>query len=184
HIPGRGLTTFCRTEIVCVGPPTCPAQGCKQGHHEQDPPSARLWLLGLKEGIQARERVVPQRVHPGLIRAGPIRVGLICVSSIQAQHRRTADRRHLSVCGPGCVHDERLQRFRRVGYSWCGRWRRVGEWGTRRPPSFQQGATHSAKAEIVRIVLTALRADHDGSPDVVSYSLTPAGDVIEFVCSY
>jgi hypothetical protein len=28
-------------------------------------------------------------------------------------------------------------------------------------PSFEQGATHSAKTEIVRIILTALRADHE-----------------------
>ena len=43
--------------------------------------------------------------------------------------------------------------------------------------SFEQRAAHSAKTEIVRIVLTTFRADHNNSPDVVSYSLTLAASL-------
>ena len=35
-----------------------------------------------------------------------------------------------------------------------------------RPPSFEQGAAHTAKAEGIGIILTAFRADHDGSPEI------------------
>jgi hypothetical protein len=99
------------------------------------------------------------------MRAGLIWTRLICARMIQARDRGSAERRRVSVGGPGRgLYDERPQLFRRVRHLWWDRrlWARY--WRARRParfePSLEQGAAHSAKTEIVRIVLTALRADH------------------------
>jgi hypothetical protein len=105
----------------------------------------------------------------GLDRAGLIRAGVICARLIQARHRRSTDRRRLFVCGRGrALREGSSQRLWRLRYIW-----KAWHWRTRRPPhfgsnfgsdlapSFEHGATHSAKTEIVRIVLTALRADHE-----------------------
>src|ERR1019366_992575 len=111
---------------------------------QQDPRSANLWLLGFQERIQSGERCLAQRVRAGLIGAGLIWTQLICARRMR-----------------------RPQRLRGIGYLGQVRYR-----CSRRPLSFEQGATHSAETEVVRIVLTALRADHDGSPDAFFYSLT------------
>src|SRR5208282_4530663 len=158
--PGIRLSAFCGAEEA-VGPPTGYAQCCQQGQQQQDSPSSRLWLLGLKKRIQARESLFPQRVH----------AGLICGGFIQAQHRGRADGRYLLVCGKGCVlRDSGPGWFRRIGYRFIGYpcvgypcigyLGEVRYWRARRPPGFKQVATHSAETEIVRIVLAALRADH------------------------
>jgi hypothetical protein len=76
---GFGFSTFRSAEIVRVRPPGCSTQCREQRYHQQDPPSAGLWLLGLKERIEAGESSFPQRV----------RAGLISARLIQAQHRRS-----------------------------------------------------------------------------------------------
>src|SRR5271167_1481981 len=122
------------------------------------------------------------------MQTGPIRVRLI-----QAQHRGAADGRHVRARGSGGAidrppldrspDDHRSRRFLRARDPRRGDlcrvgWRRVRYGRSRWPPSFEQGATHSAKTEIVRIVLTALRADQDSSPDIFLYSLTLASKVV------
>src|SRR5208337_966842 len=174
------LPTFDHAKVA-VGPPAGDGQSSKQDKQKQCPPHSRLWWLRLKKRIQAREGF-PQRVHAGLNRAGLIRIrlnrgGLTRAGLIQAEHGETADGWHWSSRGAGDVLDGSDDRFfdtdssrgiLRVRDPWwwwrCWRRRRYGR--ARRPPRFKGCAAHSAKAEIVRIVLTALRADHDGSPNI------------------
>jgi len=76
------LSTFGGAEIVRVGPPAGCAQRRQQNQQEQYAPSAALGLLGFKEGIQAGERLFPQRFHTRLIL-----IGLRCARLIQSQQR-------------------------------------------------------------------------------------------------